>query len=195
MPSRRKLFKLAATAAPVIVAMSNRPAWACTPVLPSAFISTKLATDKGIHLSHDATTKPSCGSGCTPAYWCQFFKNQSSWNKTKTNCNNLPTDTTMWRSCVGHNAGAPNVCFGSVLHQYSGSQDYDFCAAYLSALNNNMGTYANISKYPLSTSDISKMYNGQYTVGGHTWTKAECVTYIQSLYDDSAARNGFGLQF
>ncbi len=194
-PSRRKLFKLAATAAPVIVAMANRPAWACTPVVPSAFISTKLATEKGITLSHDATLKASCGSGCSPTYWCQFFKNQSSWSKTKNNCNSLPSDSTTWRSCVGNNGGAPNVCFGSILHQYSSYPDNDFCAAYLSAMNNNMGTYANISKYPLSTSDVNKMYNGTYNVGGHTWTRAECIAYIQSLYDDSSARNGFSLTF
>ncbi|HEV2673677.1 MAG TPA: hypothetical protein VGV37_03990 [Aliidongia sp.] len=194
-PSRRKLFKLAATAAPVLVAMSNRPAWACTPVVPSAFISVQLATEKGITLSQDASRKGSCGSGCSPTYWRGFFKGSSSWNKTKTACNNLPADTLKWRSCVGGSASAPNCQFGQLLHQYTGSNDCDFAAAYLSAINNNMATYCGISKYPLSTSDINAMYNGTYKVGGHTWTRAECIAYIQSLYDDSTARVGFNLAF
>lgn len=193
-PSRRKIVKLAATAAPVVVAMSNRPAWACTPVVPSAWCSTQIASKKGIHLSQDAGTKGSCGTGCSPSYWSQFFKSTSSWSKTRNNCNNLPSNTTTWRTCV-NNAGAPSVCFGSVLHQYSATDDWHFCAAYLSAINNNMGTYCNISRYPLSTSDIGRMYNGKYVTNGHTWTRAECVAYIQSLYDDSTARQGFNLAF
>lgn len=194
-PSRRKLFKLAATAAPVLVAMSNRPAWAKNCVVPSAFISAELATEKGVHLSQDATKKGSCGSGCSPSYWQCFFKGTSSWNKTTYNCNTLPADTVKWRSCVSNNSGAPNCQFGQVLHQYTGADDWHFCAAYLSAINNNQGGYCNITKYPLSTSDISKMYNGQYKVGGHTWTRTECLAYIQSLYDDSTAQQGFNMPF
>lgn len=194
-PSRRKLFKLAATAAPVVVAMSSRPAWACNPMMPSVFCSVYTANLKHISLSHDATkTGKKPGTGCSSSYWKCFYKTSSSWGCDTSNCNRLVKSTGTLSSCLG-TSKAPKKSFGELFHGGGSAADCRYAAAYLNCYNNGWNTYSRVSNYPLTVPDLCSMYNGTYKVGGSVWTQAECLQYLEWLENDPQGLIPTGIKY
>jgi len=191
--SRRKIFKIAATAAPVLIAMSNRPAWASNCVAASAWISANPGGRPAAYMSHaPGASQTNCGSGCNPSYWQQFYKNEQAWTQTTQHCAYLPSDSKTFSSIMGSGS---SLTFGALLHQSPSSSDCAFAAAYLSAMNSNQGNYPRISQYPLTGPQIVQMYKGTFKTGGHTWTTAECLAYFATINDNSTGQMTFNLPF
>lgn len=182
VPSRRKLFKLAATAAPVIVAMGSRPAWACNLISPSAYSSTINAAH-GVVSVHPVKggAPPQGGYGCS--YWQKCFNPKSEHNPNPmqwqpcptgyfqgTYC---PTAKTTFSQCLG---GSNKNPYGYVTCN-GNSWDQMFAAHYLNAQN--------ISGYPCSIADLKAMYAKNFTTGGYKWTTTDITNYLNGLLADT----------
>jgi hypothetical protein len=183
-PSRRQLIVSALAAAPTMAVMANRPAWAMTGcVAPSAWLSVQIAQTKGIALSHQPSTS-SFNQGRSPSYWAQFYLGILPYPLFLTIFNGLGAGNSFpnWLSSFAAIFGTGSTqTFGAILCTMSGTSYYHWVAAYLNALNNNNGSGAAISKYPLTVSQVIAMYNGTFSTNGTTWTSAEGLNYIQTL--------------
>ena len=183
-PSRRAWMAGAAGAATGVVLMRNRPVYGGSCVVPSAFLSAQTAG--GINnLSHQPTGV-SCGSGRSPGYWKQAYTSNTT-NGVASNSlaspqpsnhfnNAYPDDSQTFAGIFG---AGPIKSFGYVLKNMPGSTESQYAAGYLNALNSNRSCGANISNYPLTTSQVVALYNGTYKDGsGERWTVSQGETYL-----------------
>jgi hypothetical protein len=171
-----------AAAATGAVLMRNRPVYGASCVVPSAFLSTQVATQSGIATSHQPGAS-ACGTGRSPSYWQQGYDSNSYgllFLQPLNHFNNAyPSDLKTFASLFGAGPAHP---MGYVLWSMAGSAEYQFAAGYLNALNNNRSAGASISSFPLTTAQVIQMYNGTYTDGtGTRWTVTQGENYLISI--------------
>ncbi|GGF36580.1 hypothetical protein GCM10011611_48850 [Aliidongia dinghuensis] len=167
----------AAGAATGVVLMRNRPVYGGSCVVPSAFLSAQTAG--GINnLSHQPLGV-SCGTGRSPGYWKQAYTSNAALASPQPSNhynNSYPDASLTFAALFG---AGPNQPLGYVLKNMPGSTESQYAAGYLNALNSNRSSGANISNYPLTTSQVVALYNGTYKDGsGERWTVSQGETYL-----------------
>ena len=194
MDRGRRKFALAASSAPILFAMVNKPLMAgtCEADTPSGFDSAKASGRKG-----DRTTLE-CGR--SPGYWGNngngggsddsFLLNEENTFLYVFESNNhikqlgeYDKDLLTMRHVVVRTYHTPT----QLNFRDEGNLARAFVAAYMNALR--------VDNYPLSTVEVKAMWKaidggGKYQVtAGVEWGKPEVLTYLWSTYEDPPEDN------
>jgi hypothetical protein len=175
--SRRTMLAAFLTAAPTVVIMSNRPAWAGngTCQTPSASVSVQTASYQ--------PSSSSCYAGMSPGYWKQAYDKTSDSPHAPLSPltrGTLPPNNPTFGQIFGtamYSSYSANT-FGYIYWEAPSSNEYHWITAYLNALN--------YSGYPLTGSQVILAYNGLYSVGGSQWSQAQAYNYIVNQVEQNA---------
>lgn len=195
MPGRRKMLAMGLGAAPVLMALSSRPAWACNAAHVSALtFDSAYRTTVASSFSHQKTTGNVCIPPCS--FWNQcWYQQHGSYNLDTNGCSYYGIKDTSglsksYKSCVGDKQSGYTGGCGSAAY-YSGSQEQVFLAAWMACQNAN-NPHCGITGWTFTTTDIANMCNGAFKPKGSktAWTRAEAVAYLQSCMNQSSPQLG-----